>query len=341
MRAILFALLVGIVPGLSRDAEAAQMGRSIQIGNWTLGAYSNNNTRKFSHCAATAPYRSGVTLLFIVSRDYEWGVGFLSQEFDMPAKQNIRLGIALDESDFEIVQAYVIDRNFARIDLASNSDLYKRFMRSHLLRLRAADKAYSFALQDTSKLLPQLLKCVYDRLNPAPLNAQGPVPQRPVDAPKSTAVVPAAVHAEAMSLAANLLSEAGVSGFRFASPSPEDIAQGTVRWSAPTMDGALIVVMDPAIKRPADQMPKLIELMARECKGKFASGSIPEEGGAARAFTSCQVGTADAAVGYYLAMPRSAGGHFVLMTFPRAAATADRAPEPDKDIRTAAYRILK
>ncbi len=320
------------------SAVAEPTGHRIRIGNWSGGAYSEGLSQRLSHCAVGAPYEHGVTLFFMVNRDYQWAAAFGSQAFDLPAGQTTRVLISVDDGDAEEVQAYAVKRDLARVNLAPSGDLFKKFMRAGKMQLYTKKNVYSFALQDMSRVLPELLKCVRVRLNPTPLRAQGAQP-RAVSLPDDSAVD---LRAEVTSLAANLLSEAGVRGFRFHPPSGR--SKVGVNWSAPGMSGTLLVLLDPAVKRPSDATPRLIALAAEHCKGKFASGAMPEENGAARVFSSCQAGSAEPSMGFYLTVSRAAGGHYVLMTFPQAA-SASPAPstprEADKDIRAAAYRVLK
>jgi hypothetical protein len=337
-RKIFFAAAMGIALS-SSHADAAQMGSGFKIGNWAGAAYSSNETKRFSHCAAHATYKHGVALFFMVNRDYQWAVAFSSPAFSMPKGQTIKVRIALDESDADLVDAYVIDHTFMRVNLVANGELFKRFMRGNILRLFGSDQQYSFALQDTAKLLPQLLNCVKGRMNPAPLQAQS----APLKQPDAVPAGKPDLRAEVTSLAANLLSEAGVKGFRIDTPSASDGGNKTdVTWTAPGITGGLVVLLDPAIKRPSDATPRLISVAAEKCKGKFASGAMPEENGAARVFSSCQIGDGDPVMGFYLTISRSAGGHYVIMTFPKTGnLTQTPAPEPDKDIRAAAYRVLQ
>ena len=44
-------------------AHAAGPFGSIHVGNWIGGAFSDDNTGAFSHCAATSSYASGVSLV--------------------------------------------------------------------------------------------------------------------------------------------------------------------------------------------------------------------------------------------------------------------------------------
>lgn len=322
------------------SAQAAPMGNKFKVGSWSGGAYSDDATRRFSHCAISAPYDHGVMLFFLVNREYQWAVAFSSPRFSLRVGQNHRVMISLDNGDADEVQLFGIKRDLARVNLAPNSALFKKFMRAGTMRLTANDSVYDFILHDTSRALPELLKCVRDRLNPSPLQAQGAAQSRTASITGDSQVD---LRAEVTSLAANLLSEAGVRGFRFDPPS-QGRSKTDVSWTAPGMSGALLVLLDPAVRRPSDATPRLIALAAERCKGKFASGAMPEENGVARTFSSCQVGTAEPTMGFYLTMPRAAGGHYVLLTFPQngSASLAPASPqEPDKDIRAAAYRVLK
>ena len=57
----------------SSNAEARGPYGSINVGNWKGGAYTNDQTGAFSHCAAGARYASGI--YFLVMIDDSGGVG--------------------------------------------------------------------------------------------------------------------------------------------------------------------------------------------------------------------------------------------------------------------------
>jgi len=40
---------------------------SVKIGNWSGGAYTNDQTGAFTGCVASAPYQSGITVIVMVS----------------------------------------------------------------------------------------------------------------------------------------------------------------------------------------------------------------------------------------------------------------------------------
>jgi hypothetical protein len=56
------ALFVSILVSTGA-ADAAGPFRPFQFGSWSGGAYTNEQTGAFSHCAAGVPYMSGITMM--------------------------------------------------------------------------------------------------------------------------------------------------------------------------------------------------------------------------------------------------------------------------------------
>ena len=67
---ILFAFSVAALFVASHAYAKGPFG-AIKVGNWTGGAWTNDATGAFSHCAAGAPYLSGI--YFMVSLDVSCG----------------------------------------------------------------------------------------------------------------------------------------------------------------------------------------------------------------------------------------------------------------------------
>src|SRR5262249_51198652 len=80
--------------------------RNFKVGSWFAGAYSSDETKRFSHCAGSAPYVSGIVMLFSINRNYQWSVGFLSEKFNLPPQESIKVGISIDYAPPTTVTAY-------------------------------------------------------------------------------------------------------------------------------------------------------------------------------------------------------------------------------------------
>src|SRR5215217_1389283 len=87
---ILISLLAG-------HAEAATM-ENFRVNQWFAGSYSNDSTKKFSHCAAAASYNSGVSMLFTINRNYFWSLGFAHPAWDLTPGAKFPIQFTVDGS---------------------------------------------------------------------------------------------------------------------------------------------------------------------------------------------------------------------------------------------------
>ena len=51
----------------SATTVSAEILGNYHVGNWLIGAYSNDQTKQFTHCATSSVYASGITMLFAVN----------------------------------------------------------------------------------------------------------------------------------------------------------------------------------------------------------------------------------------------------------------------------------
>ena len=81
-RAILFVSAIASTL-LSSGAFAAGPFGTIHVGNWNGGAYTNDATGAFSHCAAGAGYQN-VSLTIGQNANRSWLVGFFNPSWNLP-----------------------------------------------------------------------------------------------------------------------------------------------------------------------------------------------------------------------------------------------------------------
>jgi hypothetical protein len=173
-------------------------------------------------------------------------------------------------------------------------------------------------------MLAYLLRCAQNGgVKPSPAVAAAPnmfgtpstanTQTTPTDTKSESSSV--AQKAEATLLAANLVSELGITGFKFLTPeeTPKGITADAM-WAAGKTLGTVNVL--PTVTDIDAVGPFLIGRDAKECKKAFASGAMPVEGDSkvASLFTRCGLGK-DAFVAFYLVAPRKAGGVYVIGTY--------------------------
>ena len=91
-RGIIALALAGAMSMVANSASAEKIS-DLRAGAWKGGAYSNNNTGEFSHCAASARYKSGTSLLFSVTRSGKWSMAFADRALVGRARLGIRSGL--------------------------------------------------------------------------------------------------------------------------------------------------------------------------------------------------------------------------------------------------------
>src|SRR6185312_9038948 len=84
---------------ISATAFAAEIpGSSFREGAWTGSAYDDEHGI-FTHCAAAAPYKSGIILLLSLNRDGQtWGIGLTDPSWKLQEDQKYHIKVAIDHS---------------------------------------------------------------------------------------------------------------------------------------------------------------------------------------------------------------------------------------------------
>ncbi|SDT13160.1 hypothetical protein [Bradyrhizobium canariense] len=316
-----------------QPSEAAQL-KHFKVGAWDSGAYSDGPQGKFSHCAGSASYNSGVIVTLLINREYKWGVAFSHPAWNLTPGTDINLAYVVDGGEPRATTAKVVSNKQALIGFGGDSDRFKEFSRGYFLRIAAANQVFTFNLTDTAKLLPALLNCVTQQLNPAPVLAStatrtaAPVGQR------------GDFRAEATVITANLLSQAGITGFRIATAQEFPELKADAIWAASNVIGTINILPTATAKDLDELRSAVIGNDAKACKGMFFSGSIPDDGKEQliRVFSTCQVKDVSA-TNYYLAVPRKAGGIYILRTM-TASGSEKPAKEADASIRKAVFTAL-
>ena len=311
---------------LTCAAPAATM-RNFRVGDWLAGAYSNDSTREFSHCAASGVYGNGISVLFSINRDFHWSMGFANPGWKLRSGEVFDIAFTVDDMQPIMAKGHVIKNLLVEVHLDESSELFARFRRGRVLRVAGANQVFTFNLTGTSQLLPALLACAANR-GAATQTAANPFETRAAKSSPSNGGSPdrARETAEATALAANLLSAAGMTGFTLLGPSDYPEFKGDARWVQGDVLGTINVILNVPPGEFKNIPAYLIGDGAKACKGTFFSGALPEEAAdIGRVFTTCQVGS-DTSTSYYLVVPRRAGGAYLIATY------SGGSEKPAKDI---------
>ena len=331
------------------------------IGNWLLGAYSDDATGAFSHCAASATYKSGIVMLLAVHKNYSWSMGFSNPAWSLNPGNQYPISFTVDRVPTLSARAIALSSNQVGVPLADSVTLFNIFRHGRLLTVFGGNQTFQFVLTDTSFLLPALLRCVRSYA-PAPVEATNPfistsrsTPPAPPIAPQSVAVatqpkissdVIAARRLEATQFLANVLSAAGIFGYRMLGVDELSKLSVDAAWTDGKETGAVNILPQTKNFGPNEAEAIILAENAKTCTGKFMSGS--KSGGSQandiEAFTSCSDKSGTVTTMYSI-VPKNDQTLYVIRTIstdqPGSSSSSDHAKSVEHRMLNAAYKIAK
>lgn len=157
LKAVVAALLTSIAIS---SADARGPYGSISVGNWKGGAYTNDKTGSFSHCAAGASYQSGIYFVVSVGQDFNWRLGFTHENWQLTAGQAFPLVLTFDGQAPINVHGLPLDSRLVTVQMPTNSSLIAQFRKAKVMTAFAQGQLFQFSLNQTGQLLPSLANCV-------------------------------------------------------------------------------------------------------------------------------------------------------------------------------------
>ena len=149
--AVLLVCLVG-------SAHAKGPFGAVSVGGWTGGAFSNDETGAFSHCAVTAPYANGVILVVSQNAAGIWSLAFASPNYHFNKGENAAIDVTFDgqEQARLFATAYRPDMLTAVMPL----NVVRTFQKASLMVATAGHAVLNFDLRSTGPVITALANCV-------------------------------------------------------------------------------------------------------------------------------------------------------------------------------------
>ncbi len=338
-------------------------GSSANVAGWRIGAYDDKQGH-FSHCAMSSPYRSGITMIFSVSGDFSWRVGWTHDSWRFTKGQSVDLVLYVDDVGPFNLRANAATEKLALAELPAKGTVFDLMRKGNRMSVRAQGNTYAFSLDGTYAGLTEVLACAgrYTAVAstqpaPAPVPTAPPAPMMPRTAPaapQKSAGVTAEQRLEATKVVANILAQGEMTNFRIltakdiAELDSEYVTQSHVAWKADGILGTLRILPVGKKVSLSDMNSAIISDDARACKGQFASGSTPDEKSSAvlRLFTACEEG-GKLFEFRYTVVPVGDGTYYLFATAGTASretgssGTANRVAKIETALRQAVYEVLK
>ena len=103
----------------SSNADARGPYGTISVGNWQGGAYTNDETGSFTHCAAGARYASGVFFLVMIDNSGGWSLGFMHEQWKLTTGAAFPLTLTFDGQQPFNVHGVPIADKLVRVPMPS------------------------------------------------------------------------------------------------------------------------------------------------------------------------------------------------------------------------------
>lgn len=140
-------------------AHAAGPFGSVSTGNWIGGAFSNDETGAFSHCAATAPYANGVSLVVGQNAAGSWLLSFASPGFRFNKGDTAPVDFIFDGQEQARLFATANAPNMVTTILPLS--VARTFQKASLMVVTTnGSKPLQFVLTSTAPLVAALANCV-------------------------------------------------------------------------------------------------------------------------------------------------------------------------------------
>ncbi|MGH6814103.1 MAG: hypothetical protein ACREC6_00200 [Hyphomicrobiaceae bacterium] len=271
---------------------------SFSSGNWAGRAHFDK--QGFIACSMEASYKNGITVIFNVDRDYNWNLWFYQKDWNLQVGKRLSAQLVIDGRNAIPVVLEIRKPNLVRVPLRTSADVVEPMRRGVMMDVRIGNSRMPFKLDGTNNAIVALVGCVKTALQNAPHarpRDDGRIVDRgePVQGGKDEfqAIEPV----EATVAIANMLSQAGISGYRMLSPTEVPVPGFDVVWGLPNgVIGAFRGVRNvPASFVLNDVAPTAIAEDAKHCQGSFVSGKKKDESivnaDVLKVYTACNDGT--------------------------------------------------
>lgn len=154
-RIIAFSVLALIVCAATPTQAKGPFG-SIKLGHWLGGAYTDDKSGVFSHCAAGAQYQNGVNLIITQNAQELWSIALANQSFSFKTGETVQFDVIFDGQHQVRLFGTALAPQIVAAPLPSNALLRK----SHLMVAEINGATYQFQLNSIDRIVSIVENCV-------------------------------------------------------------------------------------------------------------------------------------------------------------------------------------
>jgi S1-C subfamily serine protease len=199
------------------SASAALAGGpygSIHVGAWNGGAFTDDTTGAFSHCAAMTGYASGITLVVGQNAAGAWLLGFSHPSWQLVTGETFPIDVTFDgQAQYHLFVTGV--STIMMTAILPNNAAIEQFRKSNLMAATTKGHTFQFNLASTRQLLPVIANCAA-KIKSGGINSAGDfsiLPPKPPPAAAAAKSGPAASAAPAPGAKPPKLVDISCTGF--------------------------------------------------------------------------------------------------------------------------------
>ena len=141
----LFALALAWL-AVTGQAQARGPYGSITVGEWKGGAYTNDRTGTFSHCAAGATYKSGIYFVVSITDQLNWNLGFTHEDWKLTPGQAFPMALTFDGRPAINVHGEPLSATLVKVSMPVKSALIAQFRGANVMTIFAQGQLFQFKL---------------------------------------------------------------------------------------------------------------------------------------------------------------------------------------------------
>ncbi len=128
---------------------------AFKSGNWN-GDANNDDDGKFRDCTMLAEYNSGITLAFIITRDFDWGLALTNDKWNLEVGSTQQVTLAVDSRQPIPSTAKAVDSKGLLISLENTDPVVDAMRHGKMLNIVTDSGEVSFRLSGTKTAIAQL-----------------------------------------------------------------------------------------------------------------------------------------------------------------------------------------
>jgi len=278
-------------------------------GGWE-GQANHDEDGTFRDCTMTADFANGITLAFIISRDFGWGLVLANDKWNLQVGSEEAVTLAVDKLSPIHGIAKVVDAHGILVPLENADQVVEAMRHGHTLGVVTPSGEVSFKLSGTRDAIAALANCVSENLEAEKAGNIEAKAQKETEDGGNKLFTPS----EAAAFASDLLASAGITNYEMEDPQETPMPSFDVVWKyANGIVAALVGYKDMGAADLDEAANEVMVDDAKNCKGTFASGkkiSEPAESVIVkRLYTSCR--STGKSVEIHYTLVKTGSGHLI------------------------------